>query len=102
MLKKNEEIAKAEREDFVEVSTSLCKKVSSLEDPDSYIDKRRLLLTNEYQLESNMNSSVGMGIGSLSSFKMDSGLESELDYWLYRQPEMDKAGWETKPRSYSD
>ena len=49
-----------------------------------------------------MNSSVGMGIGSLSSFKMDSDLESELDYWLYRQPEMDKAGWETKPRSYSD
>ena len=53
-------------------------------------------------MESNLNSSVGMGIGSLPFLKTDSGLEPELSYWLYRQPEMEKAGWETKPRSYSD
>jgi len=79
--------------------------VSQLSDTDSVVgvDRRKLFSTTRSKTLRNLSTSVGMGVGlpNLIRSKGKRALsERDLDFYLYRQPDLHKETWETEPRPY--
>lgn len=79
--------------------------VSQLSDPDPFVgvDRRKLFSNTRTKTLRNLNASVGMGVG-LPSLIRSKGKRAvskrDLDFYLYRQPDLHKETWESAPRPY--
>mmetsp|Transcript_12362 Transcript_12362/g.36310 ORF Transcript_12362/g.36310 Transcript_12362/m.36310 type:complete len:609 (-) Transcript_12362:97-1923(-) len=71
--------------------------------PNAFVGDRRKVLAQDQDLKSFRGSSAsgaGMGIGQPRLFGKQGSTDANFDYYLYRQPHLNKATWETKPRPY--
>ena len=88
---------KARREEASEI-------LSIEEEPSSGapVDRRKAFMNQKAaKTFRHLNASgVGMGIGLPSLTKGGQGAGHELDFYLYRQPDLHKQTWETSPRPY--